>query len=37
MKNNFKYLNGYLDVVITPLVLKLLKMSGYVKRKKKIN
>ena len=30
-KNNFKYLIGYLDEVIKPLVLLLPKMSGYVK------
>ena len=29
--NNSKYLNGYLDKVIRPLVLILPKMSGYVK------
>ena len=31
-KNNSKYLIGYLDEVITPLVLILAKMSVYVKR-----
>ena len=30
-KNNSKYLSGYLDEVIGPLVLILPKMSGYVK------
>ena len=30
-ENNSKYLNGYLDEVIRPLVLILTKMSGYVK------
>ena len=30
-KNNLKYLIGYLDEVIRPLVLMLPKMSGYLK------
>ena len=30
-KNNSKFLNGYLDEVIRPLVLILPKTSGYVK------
>ena len=30
IKNNSKYLTGYLDEVIRPLVLMLLKMNGYV-------
>ena len=30
-KNNSKYLTGYLDDVIGPLVLILLKISGYVR------
>ena len=31
MKTNYKYLTGYLDKTSRPLVLKMLKMSGYVK------
>ena len=35
-KTNSKYLIGYLDKVIKPLVLILLKISGHVKNKLKI-
>ena len=31
MKTNYKYLIGYLDQTSRPLVLKMPKMSGYVK------
>ena len=36
IKTNFKYLIGYLDKAIRPLVLIMPKMSGYVKTEIKI-